>query len=89
MIEMSQGMIDEVLDIAETFQVTAKHLRRLGRGSFKRGAESFGSREIYRFEGKVRLTRSFPRDVCFETANKLEEFAAILERLMRPEPLQS
>jgi hypothetical protein len=86
---MTDGMIEEVLEIAETFQVAAQQLRRLGRGSFKRGAESFGSRNIYRFNGKTRLARSFPHDVCFETANKLEEFAATLELLMKPAPLQS
>ena len=86
---MTQGMIDEVLEVAETFMAAAQQLRRLGRGSFKRGDESFGSQHIYRFQGKVRLAPSFPRDVCFETANQLEEFAATLERLMRPEPLES
>jgi hypothetical protein len=28
-------------------------------------------------------------NVCFETANQLEDFAARLEGLARPEPLQS
>ena len=86
---MSEGMIEEVMDIARLFAEAALELRRLGRGSFKRGAESFGSRHIYRFDGKIRLAPSFPHDVCFETANRLEEFAATLELLVRPEPFQS
>ena len=85
----AQIMIDDVLEIAETFQIAAQQLRRLGRGALKNGPHSLASREIYRFGNKVRLAHSFPHDVCFETANKLEEFAGKLERLVRPEPFQS
>jgi hypothetical protein len=85
----AQIMIDDVLEIAETFQIAAQQLRRLGRGALKNGPHSLASSEIYHFGTKVRLSPSFPHDVCFETANKLEEFAGKLERLVRPEPFQS
>jgi len=82
-------MIDEVLEIAETFQIAARQLRRLGRGPLENGCDSISSREIYRFNDHVRLAPSFPHDVCFETANKLEELAGKLERMVKPEPFQS
>jgi hypothetical protein len=87
--KMTELMIDEVLEIAETFQIAARQLRRLGSGPLKNGLDRLSSREIYQFNGRVRLAHSFPHDVCFETANKLEELAAKLELLVRPEPLQS
>ena len=87
--KMTQLMIDEALEIAESFQMAARQLRRLGRGPLQNGADSISSREIYRFGDKIRLAPSFPHDVCFETANKLEDFARKLEVLVRREPLQS
>jgi hypothetical protein len=85
---MTELMIDEVLEIAETFQTAARQLRRLGRGPLKKGLDSHSFREIYRFGDRVRIAHLFPHDVCFETANKLEELAAKLEVLVRREPLQ-
>jgi len=87
--KMTELMIDEVLEIAETFEIAARQLRRLGRGPLENGSDNISSREIYRFGDKIRLASSFPHDVCFETANKLEELAGKLERLVRREPLQS
>ena len=59
-----QIMIDEVLEIAETFQIAAQQLRQLGRGPLKNGPHGPASREIYRFGNQVRLAHSFPHDVC-------------------------
>jgi|HubBroStandDraft_5_1064220.scaffolds.fasta_scaffold493473_1 hypothetical protein len=86
---IAQILIDDVLEIAETFHLAAQQLRRIGRGPIKNLHHSLGSIHVYRFGERVRTTRSFPRDVCFETANRLEEYAYTLERLVRPEPLQS
>ncbi len=86
---IAQILIDDILEIAETFHAAAQQLRRLGRGSIKNGHHSLLSLEAYRFGERVRTARAFPRDVCFETANQLEEYAARLETLVRPEPLQS
>ena len=85
----AQILIDDMLEIAETFQMAAQQLRRLGRGSIKNGYHSLLAMEVYRFGERVRTAPAFPRDVCFETANQLEDFAARLEGLARPEPLQS
>ncbi len=86
---MTEPLMNDMLEIADTFQTAAQQLRRLGRASIKNGADSVRALEIYRFGEKVRLAHSFPRDVCFETANKLEEFAGRLERLVNPPPFES
>ncbi len=87
--KMTEGLIEEALEVAELFRTAAQQLRRLGRGPFKSGYDSLSSRHIYRFAGKIKFSPSFPHDVCFETANRLEEFAATLQILVRPEPFQS
>jgi len=86
---IAQILVDDVLEIAETFHQAAQQFRRLGRGSIRNGHHSLGSIHAYRFGERVRTAPSFPRDVCFETANQLEEYACTLERLVSSEPLQS
>jgi hypothetical protein len=85
----TENMTDEVMEIVKVFEIAARELRRLGRGPLKTGHSSLSSREIYRFGNQIRIAYSFPHDVCFETANKLEELARKLEVLVRPEPFQS
>jgi hypothetical protein len=70
--------------MAQLFNDAAYQLRRLGSGSIKNGSDSILSRHIYKFGDKIRIVDSFQRDICFETANRLEEFAATLELLVRP-----
>ena len=75
---------EDMLQMAELFTDAAHQLRRLGSGSIKNGSDSILSRHIYKFGDKIRIVDSFPRDICFETANRLEEFAATLELLVLP-----
>jgi hypothetical protein len=86
---MTQPLIEDVLEIIETFQVAARQLRRLGRGPLRNGNDFISSTEFYLYNGKIRFARTYPHDVCFETANKLEQFAASLQWSVRGEPLQS
>jgi hypothetical protein len=82
-------MIDDVSEMIETLEAAAQYLRRLGRGSLKNGSESILAMEGYLFDGRGKTAHSFPHDVCFETANRVEEYAARLKRLITPDPLQS
>ncbi len=86
---MTQPMIDDVLEIIETLEIAAQQLRRLGRGSLKNGSESILLKEVYRFGTKIRTAPCFPRDVCFETANQVEEFAMFLKTQIAPRTLRS
>jgi len=79
---------DEMLEMAQSLNDAATHLRRLGRGALTNGSDSILSRHIYKFGDGTRIVDSFQRDICFETANRLEEYAHVLELLVRPrEPL--
>jgi len=82
-------MTDEVMKIAKLFQITAHQLRRLGRGRIEKDHRSLKVIEAYLFNNKIRTAAAFPHDQCFETANRLEEFARKLEVLVKPERLQS
>jgi len=82
-------MVEDVLEIVEVFQVAAFELRRLGRGPLRKDFHSVNFKNVYRFDDQVRLVHSFPHDVCFETANKLEEFAGTLERWVKAEICES
>jgi hypothetical protein len=86
---MTQPLLEDVLEIIETFQVAARQLRRLGRGPLTNGTDFISSTEFYLFNGKLRFARCYPHDVCFETANKLEQFASTLEWSVRRERLPS
>ena len=81
---------EEMIEMAHSLNEAASHLRRLGRGALKNenGSDSILSRHIYKFGDRTRIVDSFQRDICFETANRLEEYAHVLELLVRPrEPL--
>jgi hypothetical protein len=82
-------MTEEVMKIAKLFQITAYQLRRLGRGPIEKDHSSLGVMEAYEFNNKIRTTAAFPRDICFETANLLEEFARKLEVVGKPRHLHS
>jgi len=76
-------MRDEIMKIAELFHVTAGQLRRLGRGPITKDEGSLTVIEAYVFKDEMRTANAFPHDQCFETANRLEEFAQKLEALNR------
>jgi hypothetical protein len=73
----------DMLEVAQLFDDTAYQLRRLGRGSIRNGTDSLLSLQVYKFGDKIRTARSFQRDVCFEMANRLEEYARTLELHIR------
>jgi hypothetical protein len=75
---------EDMLEVAQLFDEAAHQLRRLGRGAITNGSDSILSRHIYKFGDKIRIVDSFQRDICFETANRLEEYARTLELLIRP-----
>ena len=74
---------EDMSDVAQLFNEAAYQLRRLGRGVIQNGSHYIHSRHIYKFGDKTRIVESFPHDVCFETANRLEEYARVLELHIR------
>ena len=75
---------EDMLEVAQLFDDAARQLRRLGSGAIKNGPDLISSRHIYKFANKVRIVDSFQRDVCFEIANRLEEYADTLKLLAGP-----
>ena len=72
---------EDMLEVAQLFDDAARQLRRLGTGGIRNGSDYIFSRHIYQFGGKIRIVDSFQRDICFETANRLEEYADTLKLL--------
>jgi hypothetical protein len=82
-VKLLRAIDEDMLDVAQLFNDAAYQLRRLGRGVIQNGSHDIYSWHIYKCGDKTRIVESFPHDVCFETANRLEEYARVLELHIR------
>ena len=73
----------ELESVVQLFDDTAFQVRKLARESISYGNDYIYPLKLYRVQGKSKLLSAFPRDVCFEIANQLEEFARLLEWFAR------
>ena len=86
---IAQTLIDDILEMAETFHLAAPAARRLGRGSIRMVTTTFCRLKPIDSASESEQPARSRNDDRFETANQPEEYAARLETLVRREPFQS